>query len=145
MVTPTKILPLLPPKAPNLPIGPAQYSQEYINQLLNVLRLYFNQIDNMGSILAGQGGEFLSFPYGSFYQNGATELTANITNVSTTPIQVVSTAGFTNIGFILIEDEVIQYTGKTNTTFTGITRGVKGTTNVAHTAGVAVTEAVGFW
>ena len=143
MVTPTKILPLLPPKAPNLPIGPAQYSQEYVNQLLNVLRLYFNQLDNMGSILAGQGGEFLSFPYGSFYQNGTTELTANITNVSTTPIQVVSTADFTNIGFILIGNEVIQYTGKTNTTFTGITRGVKGTTNVAHTAGVAVTEAAG--
>lgn len=86
-------------------------------------------------------GATLKFPFFSAYQNGATALTANITNVSTTPIQVTSTADFTNFGFILIEDEVIQYTSKTATTFTGITRGVKGTTNVAHTAGVAVTEA----
>jgi hypothetical protein len=46
MVTPKKILPLLPPKAPNLPIGPLNYTQEYINQLLNILRLYFTQVDN---------------------------------------------------------------------------------------------------
>ena len=46
MVTPLKVGSLLPPKAPNLPIGPVNYAQDYINQLLNVLRLYFNQIDN---------------------------------------------------------------------------------------------------
>jgi len=43
----------------------------------------------------------------------------------------------------LIESEIIQYTGKTSTTFTGITRGVLGTTNVAHTAGVAISEVQG--
>ena len=32
--------------APNLPIAPVGYSQTYVDQLLNVLRLYFNQIDN---------------------------------------------------------------------------------------------------
>ncbi len=37
----------------------------------------------------------------------------------------------------------ITYTGKTSTTFTGITRGVYGTTNVAHSIGDAVTEALG--
>lgn len=35
-----------PSKAPNLPIGPTEYSQSYQDQLLNALRLYFNQIDN---------------------------------------------------------------------------------------------------
>jgi len=35
-----------PSKAPNLPIGPVEYSQSYQDQLLNALRLYFNQIDN---------------------------------------------------------------------------------------------------
>jgi hypothetical protein len=90
MVTPTKILPLLPPKAPNLPIGPANYAQDYINQLLNVLRLYFNQLDNMGAILAGQGGAFLNNPYGAFSSfvdqtttaNTATLMTLNTTDFS---------------------------------------------------------------
>ena len=87
-------------------------------------------------------GSGLTFPYFSAYQNGTTTLTANMTNVSTTPIQVTSTADFASSGFLLIENEIIQYTTKTATTFDGtITRGVKGTTNVAHTAGVAVTEA----
>jgi hypothetical protein len=36
-----------PSKAPNLPIGPVEYSQAYQDQLLNALRLYFNQIDNI--------------------------------------------------------------------------------------------------
>jgi len=87
MVTPTKILPLLPPKAPNLPIGPLNYNQEYINQLLNVLRLYFNQLDNMGSILAGQGGAFLNNPYGafsSFVSQTATVNTATLMTLDTT-------------------------------------------------------------
>ena len=35
-----------PSKAPNLPIGPVEYSQAYQDQLLNALRLYFNQVDN---------------------------------------------------------------------------------------------------
>jgi hypothetical protein len=90
MVTPTKILPLLPPKAPNLPIGPVNYTQDYANQLLNVLRLYFNQLDNMGSILAGQGGAFLNNPYGAFSSfvsqtaivNTATLMTLNTTDFS---------------------------------------------------------------
>lgn len=139
-----KTLALRPPKAPNLPIAPVDYRQRYQDQVLNALRLYFNEIDNFGfGLLSGTGGASLSFPHGSFYQNGTTELTANITNVSTTPIQVTSTADFQSVGLILIEDELIQYTGKTATTFTGITRGVKSTTNVAHTAGVAVTEAAG--
>jgi len=35
-----------PSKAPNLPVAPTQYTQQYVNQLLNILRLYFNQVDN---------------------------------------------------------------------------------------------------
>jgi hypothetical protein len=41
-----KNLPLLSSKAPNLPIAPVDYSQQYQDQLLNALRLYFAQIDN---------------------------------------------------------------------------------------------------
>jgi membrane-associated protease RseP (regulator of RpoE activity) len=35
-----------PPKTSNLPIAPMEYAQQYQDQLNNVLRLYFNQIDN---------------------------------------------------------------------------------------------------
>jgi len=35
-------------KAPNLPIAPSQYSPQYLDQLANVLRLYFAQLDNAG-------------------------------------------------------------------------------------------------
>lgn len=37
---------LLTSKAPNLPVAPVEYSQRYMDQVLNVLRLYFNQVDN---------------------------------------------------------------------------------------------------
>lgn len=39
-------VPLRPSKAPNLPIAPVEYRQLYQDQVLNALRLYFNQIDN---------------------------------------------------------------------------------------------------
>jgi hypothetical protein len=35
-------------KAPNLPIAPVTYSQQYQDQLNNVLRLYFAQLDTPG-------------------------------------------------------------------------------------------------
>lgn len=144
MATAPKILTLRPPKAPNLLIAPVSYSQLYIDQLNNALRLYFNQIDNFGAgLLEGTGGSAIKFPYGAFHQDGVTTLSTNMTNVSTTPIQVASTTAFPTAGFLLIESEIVQYTGKTATTFTGITRGVKSTTNVAHTAGVSITEVQG--
>lgn len=37
---------LQPTKAPNLPLATTDYLPAYQDQLLNVLRLYFNQIDN---------------------------------------------------------------------------------------------------
>ena len=132
--------------APNLPISPTQFNQIYEDQYSNVLRLYFNQIDNFTTNLTNPntgGGALLSFPYGAFHQDGTTTLSANMTNVSTAPISVASTAGFFSSGYLLIESEIIQYTGITATTFTGITRGVLGTTNVAHTAGVSITETQG--
>jgi hypothetical protein len=41
-----KNIPLKPTKSPNIPIGPVDYDQRYIDQLTNTLRLYFTQIDN---------------------------------------------------------------------------------------------------
>ena len=46
-----KNIQLRAPKAPNLPIAPVEYSQQYIDQLSNALRLYFGQIDNVTQAL----------------------------------------------------------------------------------------------
>ena len=137
--------PLRPPKAPNLLVAPVDYRQQYIDQLTNALRLYFNQIDNsLQSLLSPAGGGLLQFPNGAFHQDGYTTLTNAIPNSSSTAnIVVASTAGFGEIipGTILIEQELIRYTSKTATTFTGITRGAYGSTGSSHSAGVYVTEA----
>ena len=89
-------------------------------------------------------GAFIQFPNGAFHQDGYTTLTNAIPNSSSTAnIVVASTAGFTSVGAILIENEIITYTGKTATSFTGITRSQYGSSGSSHAAGVYVTEAQG--
>lgn len=132
--------------APSLPLAPREWNAQYQDQYSNVLRLYFNRLDSFISKLAAityTDGTLLQFPNGAFYQDGTTTLTASMSNVSTAPIQVVSTAQFENSGHLLIATELVAYTGKTATTFTGITRGVYGTTNVSHAIGTNVSEAQG--
>jgi hypothetical protein len=84
---------LLPPKAPNLPVGPLQYEQRYQDQLLNDLRRYFNTLDNALGLLLGTGsggGKYVRFPYGAFQSgvdqtatvNTATAMTFNVTDYS---------------------------------------------------------------
>jgi hypothetical protein len=42
----TEVTTLSRTKAPALPVAPTEYSRQYVDQLNNVLRLYFSQIDN---------------------------------------------------------------------------------------------------
>ena len=42
------------PKSPNLPTPPDQYDRKYFDQLTNVLRLYFEQLDNPDILKAGK-------------------------------------------------------------------------------------------
>ena len=42
--------------APRLPAATPEYDENYINQLNNVLRLYFNQIDNIAGQLSTASG-----------------------------------------------------------------------------------------
>jgi len=96
---------LLPPKAPNLPIGPKEYSQRYQDQLLNDLRRYFNTLDNTLGLLLGTGGgggKYVRFPYGAFQSgvdqtavvNTATAMTFNVTDYSN-DVSVVSNSMIT--------------------------------------------------
>ena len=36
--------------SPNLPLAPSEYERRYQDQLNNILRLYFNQLNNPGDI-----------------------------------------------------------------------------------------------
>ena len=118
-------------KAPALPLAPVEYQQKYGDDLNNVLRLYFNQIDTLISQLKIGALNTLALPQGAFFQDGVTTTTATISN-SVTTIPVVSTAAFQNAGAIIIESEIITYTGKTATSFTGCTRGQYGSSASAH-------------
>ncbi len=56
-----------PVVAPRLPSAPVEYNAQYQEQFMNILRLYFNQLDNLTGVLIGDnGGRFLRLPYGSF-------------------------------------------------------------------------------
>ena len=66
-------------KAPNLPIAPVEYNQQFQDQFNNVLRLYFNQLDNPGpSVMSTQ-------------RNGTAVISAlNFSQANATGVRVVS-------------------------------------------------------
>lgn len=133
------------PAPPNLPLAPGKYDSHYQDALNNVFRLYLNRVYALQSYLNLYDPSQLVFPNGQFYQDGSTTTTAALTNNSTTPIPVVSTAPLANSGYVLIGTEIIQYTGRTSTTLTGITRGVLGTSGnkAAWPSGSPVTDVQG--
>ena len=62
----------------------------------------------------------------------ATPIAATLAAASTGPLTVMSTDGFASSGDLYLGREVIAYTGKTSTTFTGLTRAQHGTTAQDH-------------
>ena len=83
---------------------------------------------------ASDAGEKWSAHYNTTAINMAGHL-----NSSATTITVDSTVGFPPNGRIIIENEIISYTGITATTFTGCTRGASSTSSATHNDNVAVT------
>jgi hypothetical protein len=78
------------------------------------------------------------------YTSGATPWV--LLNSSSTTINVTSTTDFPATGTIIIDAEIITYTGKTGTSFTSCVRGTNGSTAVQHgyrpTAGTPVAPQV---
>ena len=63
--------------APNLPLATRTYEQQYIDQLNNVLRLYFNQLDNFTTAISTTGGgSNLQLPNGAWYDTTTQTRTA---------------------------------------------------------------------
>jgi len=74
---------------------------------------------------------------------GAVTTTLNgAIDASTTTIVLTSAVQFPSTGtsFVLIGTEMIQYTGISGNTLTGVTRGARGTTAASHSDGVTVTN-----
>ena len=79
------------PAAPNLPLAPVQYDSRYQEQFNNVLRLYFNRLNNnLLSLFGSYGGQYVQLPLGSFYdttdQTAASTTTAYAITYNTTSI-----------------------------------------------------------
>jgi hypothetical protein len=81
--------------------------------------------------------------YGTNVGNVFGELTRG--DDGTTAASSSSGATITFVGLVLIEDELLQYTGKSsNTINAGVARGARGTSAAAHADGVVVKEANDF-
>jgi hypothetical protein len=110
--------------APSLPLATKEYSQQYIDQLNNVLRLYFNRLDNLlAQLQTSSGGAGIRLPYGAFQDStdqvaasttvaypitfDTTDFSNGVTVVSNSRITVAS-AGIWNLQFS------IQLTNTTN-------------------------------
>ena len=92
-----------------------------------------------GTILVGSE----KIRYGTKTDNVLSDLTRNTDG--TTIATHSSSAAVTFVGLIQIEDELIQYTGKTSQTLdAGVVRGVRGTTAAAHADATIVKEANDF-
>lgn len=68
-----------------------------------------------------------------------TTLTASLSSSATT-ITVASTTLFPSCGSAMINGEIVTWTGKTSTTFTGVTRGAESTAAVAHIVGERISQ-----
>ena len=90
----------------------------------------------------GPAGSLTNAYHGAFIFDSDTTLTSATSPNSTANIQVVSTSGFYAPGYMKIGAEIIGYTGITATTFTGITRGIAGSSGATlHVIGNGVSQA----
>ena len=78
--------------APNLPLAPVEYDKQYIDRLNNVLRLYFNRLDNiLGQLSTATDTSGLRVPYGAFSSDQDQSTTAN-----TATLMTLNTTDFSN-------------------------------------------------
>jgi hypothetical protein len=84
--TPNRLIPI---KSPALPLAPTDYARQYVDQVNNISRIFYKQIDNLtNALLSNTGGRFFGTPYGSFYdtstQNVASTTTAYVVSIAST-------------------------------------------------------------
>ena len=104
---------LRPPQQPRLPGAPADYDPNYANQLNNVLRLYFNQLDNsFAALLDSSGGAYVRNPYGAF-----SDFTDQTATANTATLVALATTDFSNQVTISSSKITVQNAGIYNLQF----------------------------
>jgi len=83
---------IINPAPPSLPLGTKEYEQRYQDQFTNILRLYFNQLQNaLTELFGGAGGKYIAFPYGAF-----SSYTSQSTTANTATLLTLSNTDFSN-------------------------------------------------
>jgi hypothetical protein len=104
---------LRPAQQPRLPAAPSDYDPNYANQLNNVLRLYFNQLDNVfTALLDSNGGAYVRSPYGAF-----SDFTNQTTTANTATLVALATTDFSNQVTIATSKITVQNAGIYNLQF----------------------------
>ena len=99
--------------APRLPNATVQYDQRMVDELLNILRLYFNRLDNFTQLIgATGGGQYLSNPYGAF-----SDFTSQTTTANTATLLAIATTDFNNQVTVSASKLTVQNSGIYNLQF----------------------------
>jgi len=78
--------------APNLPLPPEEYNVQYFDQMLNILRLYFNRLDSLTTqFMTSSGGAGIRLPYGAF-----SDFTSQTATANTATLMALNTTDFSN-------------------------------------------------
>jgi len=83
--------------------------------------------------------------WGGSKQGQFTSTLSSSINTSVTTLSMASSTSFPSSGTVLIDNELITYTGNSGNTLTGLTRGASGTTAASHSSGDTVTDASEFF
>jgi len=84
-------------------------------------------------------------PWSGFKSGQFTSTLSSSINSSVTSLTMASSTSFPSSGTVLIDNELISYTGNSGGTLSGLTRGASGTTAASHSSGATVTDASDFF
>ena len=85
-------------------------------------------------------------PWGGQQGGQFTSTLSSSINTSVTSLTMASSSSFPSSGTVLIDSELVTYTGNDNSgTLSGLTRGALGTTAATHSSGATVTDASNFF
>ena len=103
------------PAPPSLPSAGTEYERAYHDQFNNILRLYFNQLNNnLLSLFGNYGGQYIQLPLGSFYDT--TDQTAASTTTAY-PITLNSTSISNGVKILNSSELHFTYAGYYNIQF----------------------------
>ena len=84
-------------------------------------------------------------PWSGFKTGEFTSTLSSGINASVTSLTMASSTSFPSTGTVLVDSELITYTGNSGGTLSGLTRGASGTTAAVHSSGATVTDASNFF